>query len=335
VATVAVLLGSAGGVLADPYADVPLSLQRVTSGTTLDGFPLSTSADDGDNGRDATGAPDVVFNELHRQTVLGYDPVSGQGGVIELEFADNLCLDLAGGDLLFYDVASNETVMVEISNDGGKTYVLAGEAGPATNFHVDAGGQLDYFDRMRVTALDYAGTSTQAGFDLDAVECLNSLPQEQFAKVDDGCDYMQSGREALDVESVTAFSDGVSISVNMELCADVVTKKKGPLGHYVVHFDVVSPTVLDGNARCTDTTDHLASYRQDGQETGAFFFLDGASLSAEVDYVDLGIAPGDQVLIWVETFANGPSKDHVPNVEGGDRCDLPQTEREVMTLTLG
>jgi hypothetical protein len=333
-ATFAVLLGSAGGALADPYADTPFSLQRVTTGTALDGSLLSTSSDDGDNGRDATGAPDVIFNEPYRQTVLGYDAATGQGGVIELDFADNLCLDGAGSDLLFYDVASNEHVLVEVSNDGGNTYYVAGEAGPTTNFRVDVGGQLDYFNRMRVTATDYAGTNTQAGFDLDAVECLTSVPEEQFTSVDDGCDFMKSGREALDVRAITAFSDGFSISVNMELCADVVAKKKGPLSQYVVHFDTLSPTVLEGNASCTDTTDHVASYRQDGLETGGIFFLDGASLSAEVDYVDLGIASGDQVLVWVETFANGPSKDHVPNVEGGDRCDLPQTAREVMTLTL-
>jgi len=339
-ATIAVLLGSAGGALADPYADSAVSLQRVTSGTLLDGTSVNTSYDDGDDGSDATGPRDAFSGEPNKQTVLGYDPSTGAGGVLELDFTNNICVDGAGVDLLFHEIGSNEHALVEVSNDGGQNYVSLGEMGPSTNFRADAAGQISYFNRMRITATDFAGATTASGLDLDAVQCLNSLDESEYASTVDGCD-LSTGETGLDVNNAFVFSDGFALTVDMNLCGAVA----GGRNMYKVHFDYADNTDLDGdgvddgpdtldpNPHCATTADHTATYKG-GTETGGFFTANGSQLSVDVAYADLGLTAGDQVLVWVETAGRKRVGDSVPTVEGGDRCDKPQVAGEVISVTV-
>lgn len=195
-------VGFAGTANADPYADEAISLLRVTPGLASNGITiLNTSADDGDNGIDATGAPDWppgTAARVNKITSLGFDENGtvttddDSGGNVVLGFSDNVCLDGAGADVKLYDawqsqsLIGNESAMIEVSNNGGISYTDIGDVAPGggeAGYELDLNGAISSFNRVRVTALDWAGQTTLAGFDLDAVECLYTLDHADIDKV--------------------------------------------------------------------------------------------------------------------------------------------------------
>lgn len=342
--------------------------------------------DDGDDGSDSLGAPDYSGFLWSTLTTLGYDAASGAGGSIVLAFVDNRCIDGPGSDLMIYEGANgqslvgNESMIVEVSDDGGNTFVDLGEVGPgagSVGFEVDLANStdsLDSIDQVRLTSTDFAGATRLVGADVDAVECLNSVVDT--AAYMDGCD-LGAGDPGVDVKEVTVSSDGFSIDVSMTLCGPVAERAK-----YMVAFDYkgeaeknrhhswfskyswykrrngghddddddggrddddhgngdteddLGPDSLNPNARCHSTDDSVATYYR-GREYGpGLFTADNDKLSLRVDYGELGLTLGSEVLIWVKTLDQRRIGDTVPTVETGDRCARPQIASEVLPLTL-
>lgn len=392
---VVVLAGVAGlenKALADPYVDDVVSLERVTEGWTSGGAALTVKNDDTnvDTGVDVIGRPDFVSNDFRTMTALGFDEVSGEGGVVELVFSDNLCLDGFGNDLLIADGGDNEGGRIEVSDDSGLTYVPLGVAGPSNNFKVDAAGQVDFFNRVRITASDFAGARHAAGVDLDSVSCLNSLPQDRFASVSDECEFSR-GNEGLDVMNAVAYSEYGGIRVTLDMC-DIVEltgsrhhrrwndddrddddddgddnhrrwndddrgkdrwwwkrwsdkSKRYSKAIFRVNLDYKDQSnndgdgvddgadTLDANTRCYNTIDHVAKYEY-RRESGGTFTFDGDRVTVDISYADLGVAPGDEVLLWIETQEWKGYGDSVPTKELGDKCNMPQSDGEVMRIVL-
>jgi len=369
-----VALTTSNAATADPYADSVVSLNRVIS--SVPGH--STDLDDGDDGRDTLGAPDYSGNLWNTLTSLGYDAATGDGGSIVLAFQDNRCIDGAGADLMIYEGANgqsevgNESMIVEVSDDGGSTFVEVGEVGPgagSTGFEVDLANStdsMDSIDHVRLTSTDFAGATNLIGADVDAVECLNSVADT--AAYMDGCD-LGAGDPGVDVKEVMVSSDGFSIDVSMTLCGPVAERAK-----YMVAFDykgeaeknkhhswfskyswykrrhggrdddddhdngdtgdTLGPDSLNPNARCHNRDDAVATYYR-GREYGVgLFTVENDRLTLSVDYGELGLASGSEVLIWVKTLDQRRIGDTVPTVESGDRCGRPQVAAEVLPLTL-
>jgi hypothetical protein len=341
-ATLAFVGGLGGEALADPYADSAVSISRVTSGVDEFGTAINTSWDtNNDDGSDSTGAPNVADGP-RGLTILGFDanvladPLDDEGGTVTLDFIDNVCLDGAAmADIDVPDIIGDESARIEVSNDGGKSFVTIGEVFPGA-YQIDLAGQVSYFNRIRITSLDHFGTTNTAGFDLDYVECLNSTPAESFAASNDGCD-LRKGEGGLDVKEVLAFADDLSntVFVKVELCGT-----PGSRTAYEVNFDFAGgaaggPDTLDGgNAGCADTAEQIASF-QGGFSGPGGGFVDGNVLMFDIGYGELSpdLLAGNDMLIWVSTREKGGG-DHAPNVEQGDRCDFPQADGEVLAIKL-
>lgn len=368
-ATLAVICGVSSTAMADPFADEALALTRVTKGTTSTGTPINTSWDNGDNGIDAVGAPNLSPDLLKPAlTILGFDarqtadPADDVGGTLALRFLDNICVDGSGPDIKVHESGSDETAMIEVSDDGGRSFVMVGHIGPDNGYELDVDGRAKRFTQVRLTAKSHAGSSNTAGIDVDAIECLNSdVPGAQVVVAPDGCDlvggftgYRYHGKSkkkkrafrdfdsGADVRDVNAESDGLSVSVALDLCGPVSSKVK-----YLVHLDYMDetnldgddvddgPDTLDGNPTCERTADHTAAYHR-GKQKGGVFYVEENRLVLELNYTDMGldVGPGAKVLIWVETKGRGGISDRVPTTEAGDRCGRPQLAKEVFEITL-
>lgn len=368
--TFAVVCGAGSAAWADPYADSVVEIKRITPGMLATNTVISTDADDGDDGSDAIGAPDFVAGDFTKLSALGFDekgtadPSDDVGGHIVLNFDNNACMDGAGLDIRFSEGGENEAALVEVSNDGGNSYVEIGVAGPQNNFSLDLAGKIEHFNRMRVTSADFEGKLDLAGFDFDAVECLHSVdplpePPDTAQAEPDGCDLVGSSRwysrgrrvspldPGIDVEDVKITSDATSIEVTMDLCGELSNRTV-----YAVYFDYTDrtnldddpaddgPDTLDGNLRCRRTYDHVAYYYRGRERGGIFSQTENSNqLVATVDYADLdrgaGVTEGSEVLMWIQTRGRGYIRDHVPTTEVGDRCSRPQIEKEVFRITLG
>jgi hypothetical protein len=188
----------------------------------------------------------------------------------------------------------------------------------------------------------------------------------------DGCD-LGAGDDGVDVKEVVVSSDGFSIDVTMTLCGPVAERAKYMVAFdyknsndekskYHKWFkkyswydrrhgghdddddddgagaddqdDPFGPDTLNPNPRCHNTDDAVATYYR-GREYGVgLFTADQDKLSLRVDYGELGLAMGSEVLIWVKTLDQRRIGDTVPTVEAGDRCGRPQVAAEVLPLTL-
>ena len=364
-ATLAILCGSGNLAMADPYADEVVTLERVTPGKTAKGGRLSTDADNGDNGRDATGRPDWRYGSFGTITALGFDAKGtsrtsdDEGGRLTLRFTDNMCMDGGDTDLKIYDAyrsqsaSGNESALVEISSDGGRTFMPIGEVGPgagASGYEVDADGAMAYFSHVRLTALDYAGSINVAGIDVDAIECLNPLEEGEFAYAYDGCD-MAAGREGVDVEDITVYSDEFSIYVVMNLCESKATDK----AKYKIYVDYTGskdskrrsdkdrdddrwsdegerhskkykkakgedrrrhdggPDTLTANVKCRNTADSVSTYETYKQrQTGPGLFEAKANrLVFEIDYIELNKGAGVTLGSEVLVWVEAEGRRHV------------------------
>lgn len=254
-ATLAIAFGFGGAAQADPFADGAVSIQRVTSGTGDNGITLMTLFDDGDDGSDATGMSDYDVFGRHTYSTLGIDQKGtldtsdDVGGVVVLDFTDNVCLADVGMDLDVYDGGNDESALVEASYDGVNFYTL-GEVTPGA-YELDADGTVPFFTQVRITATDRnglnaAGWDFSAGMDVDAVECLNSIDAEAFAFDVDSCD-LTSGDPGLDVDFVLVHSDGFSAYVELFFCGAVTDSAQ-----YAVHFG--SPDAITLASTETTTT---------------------------------------------------------------------------------
>ena len=125
-------------------------------------------------------------------------------------------MDGAGADIKLYDAAGgqsvdgNESAAIEVSNDGGVTWFPVGTVGPGAGYELDlAGTGIAAFNRIKIIATDWAGQTTLAGFDLDAVKALHSLDSTDIVKALTGNTKVEVG--AADPQS---FSFKITITNN-------------------------------------------------------------------------------------------------------------------------
>ena len=321
-ATIGVLLGAAGSATADPYADEALSLQR-GPGAYLD--EVNAVMDDGN---EALSAPNLDARaQRDRVTILGYDQATGLGGQIVLGFTNNICLATDGADIKVYDQSYNQSVRgdesasVEVSNDGGGSYVLLGEvgpglgSGPGQEYELTAGGALPYFNVAKLTATDTDGFNGIHGMDLDAVQCLNPVEAPRFDYNLDRCDRSDGVADG-DVNSVVAYNKDGMTHVVVEVCGTVSASSE-----YNVMIDMADPDDLDGDGdelepdtmlagnECRASADAVVTYK-DGQmggpgvvtNNGTYleYVIANAELPVSVDPTD-----GSRLVVWTEVREEG------------------------------
>lgn len=161
---VAFLVVSLGpSAIADPYADAVISY--------TEGPEVSDDYDDPDT---ALGVPEHI-------NAIGNFVSLGLLGEIELAFTNNVILDGVDDDLAVYEVGAPENAEVFVSNDCGTTWVSLGGGTPTdtavgTTFSFDLDGSgLTWANAVKIVDLTPGTTGfPYAGFDVDAVEALNS-----------------------------------------------------------------------------------------------------------------------------------------------------------------
>ena len=305
-ATLAIAFGLGGAAQADPFADTALDIQRVTRGIADNGTSqLYVLFDDFDDGRDATGMPDNDVWATSHFSTLGIDQngtmdtSDDTGGVLVLEFNDNVCLADTGMDLDVYDVGNDESALVEVSYDGGQNFHSLGQATPGA-YEVDADGVVPFFTQVRLTASDRSGATRggrdfSAGIDVDAVECLNSIGAQGFAFDVDTCD-MTSGDPGTDIDYVLVHSDGFTAYVELFFCGSVVDSGS----QYAVHFaSSDNVTVASAETTTTETTtpskkSKKANQRSNGVQPNynAYDHANGNARFMRTGYADGGSTGG-------------------------------------------
>ncbi len=165
----------------------------------------------------------------------------------------------------------------------------------------------------------------------------------------DGC--ADASPNSVDIEALTASSDGTNITVIMTLCAVPVSGAK-----YRVHFDYDDGNGLADNVTRTagscaitnpvnnprgTTSDDTAmrSIRPNRtKDTGpGTIGVVGDILTYTVPYTDLSVGgvvqTGDTVLIWADTHKKG-IKDRSPDTDDTDGCSKPTGVDEVIATVL-
>ena len=331
--TIGALLGAAGSAAADPYADETVSVERVESpdGTynTNDDKVKSVK----DRGNEALGAPNWnAYNVWGRATVLGFDPVTGIGGNAVLAFTDNICLNGPGPDLQIYDAwgnqsaAGDEAAQVEISHNGGGSYVvlpdLAQQTGrvgvDSAGYQLEVGDDLPYFNQVRVTAASTDSWPTISGMDLDAVECLNPVEAPSFDYNLDRCDRADGVVDG-DVNSIVAYNKDGMTHVVVEVCGTVSANSE-----YNVMIDMADPDDLDGDGdelepdtmlagnQCRASAEAVVTYK-DGQMGGPGVVTNnGTYLEFEIANAELPVSvdptDGSRLVVWTEVREEGSTQ---------------------------
>ncbi|MBI4479835.1 MAG: hypothetical protein HY651_07400 [Acidobacteria bacterium] len=212
----------------DPYADAvdvaATSINHASCGGICGGIPAN-----------ALGAPDDVWVAL------------GDNGWITLDFTDNTCLvDEFTNDVTVYEfstgVAEPFKAQVGQSGVGLASNVFSG-TGNVWNLNVASTG-LAAFNRIRITdggGLIQTGFGS-AGYDLDAVTCLNSLAfgTAHITKTNTGDDTIEVGIDTLQgpysFEIVISNPDGADLT-------DVILKDNVP-----AEFDITDATLVTSNS---------------------------------------------------------------------------------------
>ena len=331
---------------AERYADSVDSF--ATDGLTTRA-PHGTSGDSAGIELNALGAEDGTGSVGYISLGTGTTDTTG---FIIVEFTDNIALPDGGGtdDLTVWEAHSFgatgvDEAVVSVSADGVTFIPLTPNAtdDPANNsFTFDNNYDLDTVALPFVKFVKIVNAGIPAsdpgakGFEVDAVEALNSIAASAAATVNDGCDANDDGS---DVNDVIAFSDGTTIFVHFSLCGAIIPGVK-----YRVHFDYTDqndgagnndPDTTDNAACATTSDDTMKTHR--GKPTGPGTITDDTDmLWYEVDYNeltknDVSLGTDDTVLIWVDTQFRGIN-DRAPTTQ--TPCSKPQVLVEVLDLTL-
>lgn len=148
----------------DPWADRVVSFQP--------GDPAATDATDL---KGTLGKPDYDPAKEDSGTYLAL----GDGGVLVLEFVDNVLIDGEGDDLAVFEIGpAIEPIVVAISTDS-KEWIEVGRVKGASSTH-DIGphfqpGQRFRFVRLTDAKAGLSNGSASPGADLDAVGAISTL----------------------------------------------------------------------------------------------------------------------------------------------------------------
>ncbi len=230
-AAMVMAFGFARSARADPYADSVAGFDPVTSGISATGDTLSTSVDadePAEGGTDALGAPDA--GTWAQSVALGLDqkgtPTTEDDdrGTIVLDFTDNVCVGISGGDIRVWEVADNENYLLEIALNGGAF------SPPTTGFGTDNVDLLDVldgevFNRVRITAINAVGNLNFAGADIDAVKCLASIGADDLTATNTGptsFDFAANGPQHFDYEITITNNTASDGALNDLVAFDVI-----------------------------------------------------------------------------------------------------------------
>ncbi len=162
-------------------------------------------------------------------------------------------------------------------------------------------------------------------------------------EVSDPCG--DAGGGGNDIKKVKVTSDGTDINLTIEFCANTVDYTK-----YSIYIDYKDPndldndsetnepdTLIDNNLSCMTTSDITkmhGMHKQINKYTGpGIIDLIDNVLTYTVSYAELGVASGDEILLWVATNYIG-IHERAPNTNGTDGCAKHQFPEEVISLTL-
>jgi hypothetical protein len=141
--------GFAGNSFADPWLDTVVSFDR-PAGSSNDGGPSSYALGPNDGKYVSIDIPETLI----------------------LAFTDNTAFDGAGNDLRIYQViAGDSDVRISASKDNS-TYVELGTFDGDVLLDFSNYSGLEYVNYLKFVGLQNGGND--AGYDLDAVEALNS-----------------------------------------------------------------------------------------------------------------------------------------------------------------
>lgn len=172
--------------------------------------------------------------------------------------------------------------------------------------------------------------------------------------VNDGSDTDPAG---VDILTLTVTSDGDAgssgqITVAMVLQGPPISRAK-----YRVHYDYEGDTVEDHtpgdngceagvNGTTSDDTSKVAirnsseKFTGPGKDNGGTT-VSGSTITFVVEYDELGLSAGEDVIIWADTHLTGnPTfrgiRDRAPNTStaGGDTCAKPESLDETLEITL-
>ena len=171
-------------------------------------------------------------------------------------------------------------------------------------------------------------------------------PAGAFGTSDNVADGTGESPNSLDITFCSATSDGGTdrITVTMTLEAEVCSTDDEKQAHYRIHYDYTGFLVTDqtsGADACErgTTSDDTSMVRCKNNLTtkstgpGADGNVAGATITFVVDYADLGLVSGDDVIIWCDTQRRG-FVDAAPDRDGGDGCNKPETLDETLEITL-
>lgn len=305
---------------------------------------------------DSTGVEKNALGQEDGNCCVGYVTL-GTGttvatGSITVRFDDNVLIPdgTSSDDLTVWETYgifpySVDLAEIFVSADGA-FWVSLGSAvngstgGPfANSYDVDPTG-LPFVRYVRILndgnpALDPGGK----GFDVDAVEALNSVSDSIADSCGDG------GNDGRDIEDLRVTSDGTNIVVTLELCGVSRDDTK-----YRVHFDYTGPLATDPDLRdpgtCVldvsidplndleGTTSDDTMTMRGNRDTGPGVITGGSVIfTYTVSYAELGLSSGDLVLVWADTQWHG-IVDRAPDTNGTDGCSKPTGVDEVIGTVL-
>lgn len=318
-------VGFSGTAWAGPGADVVDSLIIPTE--------ADVSGDDGDGGADALFETDCPNNcdggDSDKFTSIGWtddnnggDPGGDpEGGVLIMSYTDNVCLDLAGADLIVFEQGAPELFDVETAFGAGvfsdATVGTFTANDPVTSVNsTEFESEGGAFNKVRITATNMAGSSIFSGAEIDAVECLNSFDAADITK-----DFSTHGTDP-DPDEINQTSKGGFDEPQYKAFEITITNNTGADGGLsgLTIIDVVPAEFdLDGIGESDDVgTDGILDGVQvvagdctaTGTEGGAKGKGKGnQKLAPEIITIDAGgLDDGDSctIKVWVTTDSDKP-----------------------------
>lgn len=197
--------GFGNAASADPHADAVESFTLPNAECLVAGGTCDVTGDNGDNGADALAAANGNAADNTTYTSLGYDTNTNIGGVLVLNFTDNVCLDegTAAVDFDVFEVAGvAENYSVHVGPGTPGTSVGNGTGNTSFDSPVSA------FSRITLTALAGPITDPTGGPDIDAVSCTYTLDSADITKA--FADHLLDSNAEDEIYQVTKFN-GIDI----------------------------------------------------------------------------------------------------------------------------
>lgn len=128
------------------------------------------SSNDGGPPTDALGEPDAAGTNPNWTGFVSIDVPE----TLIVAFTDNRAINGPGNDIRIYEYFNGDSRAEVHASMDNSNYFLLGVANGNDEYDIANYAGLDFINYLKFVGLDNGGGS--AGFDLDAVEALNSIP---------------------------------------------------------------------------------------------------------------------------------------------------------------